>query len=154
MHINRESPNQPDVIALIDALDAYQSSLYPAESNHLLDIQTLMQPNVLFVVLREAPGSAAIGCGAVVLMGDYGEVKRMYVKPEQRGRGLAKAILTALETEAARASCPTLRLETGIHQHEAIALYERSGFTRCTRYGDYPDDPLSVFMEKRIAGRT
>jgi len=151
MQITRESPNQPDVIALIDALDAYQSSLYPAESNHLLDINSLTQPNVLFVVMRDAPGGPAIGCGAVVLMGDYGEVKRMYVQPSERGRGLAKAIMTAIETEAARANCPCLRLETGIHQHEAIALYERSGFTRCGRYGDYPDDPLSVFMEKRIA---
>ena len=151
MQITRESPNQPDVIALIEALDAYQSSLYPAESCFFLDINTLMQPNVLFVVVRDAPDAPAIGCGAVVLMGDYGEVKRMYVHPAQRGRGLAKAIMTAIETEAARVYCPCLRLETGIHQHEAIALYERSGFTRCGRYGDYPDDPLSVFMEKRIA---
>ena len=151
MQITRESPNQPDVIALIEALDAYQSSLYPAESCFFLDINTLTQPNVLFVVVRDAPDAPAIGCGAVVLMGDYGEVKRMYVHPAQRGHGLAKAIMTAIETEAARVYCPCLRLETGIHQHEAIALYERSGFTRCGRYGDYPDDPLSVFMEKRIA---
>ena len=150
MQITRESPNQPDVIALIEALDVYQSSLYPAESCFFLDINTLTQPNVLFVVVRDAPDAPAIGCGAVVLMGDYGEVKRMYVHPAQRGRGLAKAIMTAIETEAARVYCPCLRLETGIHQHEAIALYERSGFTRCGRYGDYPDDPLSVFMEKQL----
>jgi putative acetyltransferase len=151
MQITLESPNQPDVIALIQALDDYQTSLYPPESNHLLDINALMQPNVLFVVARPGPNRPAVACGAVVLMGDYGEVKRMYVQPAQRGHGAAKAILTTLETEAANVYCPCLRLETGIHQHEAIALYERSGFTRCGRYGEYPEDPLSVFMEKRIA---
>jgi putative acetyltransferase len=151
MHITRESPNQPDVLALIEALDAYQTSLYPAESNHLLDLNALPPSSVLFVVARDAPDGPAIACGAVVLMGDYGEVKRMYVQSAQRGRGIGKAIMAAIETEALRVNCPYLRLETGIHQHEAIALYERSGFTRCGRYGDYPNDPLSVFMEKRIA---
>jgi putative acetyltransferase len=149
MHVALEPVDQPDVIRLINELDAHQISLYPPESNHLLDIASLKQPNVLFVVARELDGTA-LGCGAVVLMGDYGELKRMFVQPHQRGRGIAKAVMTKLEQETARKGCTLLRLETGILQAEALALYERAGYARCARYGDYPDDPLSVFMEKKI----
>lgn len=151
MHIALESVDQPDVILLIDALDAYQTSLYPAESNHLLDIASLKLANVLFAVARESAGSTAIGCGAVVLMGDYGELKRMYINPAQRGRGIAKAIMQFLEQEIARCQCSNLRLETGIHQAEALGLYERAGYVRRGPYGDYPYDPLSVFMQKKIS---
>ena len=154
MHIALESVDQPDVIRLIDSLDAYQTALYPAESNHLLDIASLKLANVLFAVARESTGSTAMGCGAVVLMGDYGELKRMYVDPQLRGRGIAKAIMQFLEQETARCQCSgefaTMRLETGIHQAEALGLYERAGYARRARYGDYPDDPLSVFMEKKL----
>lgn len=150
MHIALESVDQPDVIRLIDSLDAYQTALYPAESNHLLDIASLKLANVLFAVARESTGSTAMGCGAVVLMGDYGELKRMYVDPLLRGRGIAKAIMQFLEQETAQRQCVVLRLETGIHQAEALGLYERAGYARRARYGDYPDDPLSVFMEKKL----
>ena len=149
MHIALESVDQPDVIALIDALDAYQGALYPPESNYHLSVAELKQPNVLFSVVRDDSG-AALGCGAVVLLGGYGELKRMYVKPAQRGSGIAKAIIKFLEHEAALRDCTILRLETGIHQAEALGLYERAGYARRARYGDYPDDPLSIFMEKKI----
>lgn len=145
-----EPVDQPDVVALIADLDAYQAPLYPAESNHLLDIESLKQPNVIFVVARDVAGTA-LGCGAVVLMEGYGELKRMFVRPEQRGLGIAKAIMAFLEQESGRRNCNLLRLETGIRQPEALGLYERAGYARRGRYGDYPDDPLSVFMEKRIA---
>ena len=150
MHIALESVDQPDIIALIDALDAYQGALYPAESNYHLSIDALMQPNVLFAVARDADG-AALGCGAVVLLDGYGELKRMFVPPAQRGRGIAKAIIMYLEAHAVQRNCLLLRLETGIHQPEAHGLYASAGYTRRGPYGDYPDDPLSVFMEKRIA---
>jgi len=150
LRVALEPVDQPDVVALIADLDAYQAPLYPAESNHLLDIETLMQPNVLFAVARDADGRA-LGCGAVVLFDGYGELKRMFVRPEQRGLGVAKQLISFLEGEAAQVSCNVLRLETGIRQPEALGLYERAGYARRGRYGDYPDDPLSVFMEKRIA---
>ncbi len=150
MHVALEPVDQPDIIALIDALDAYQGALYPPESNYHLSVAELKQPNVLFSVVRGSDGRA-LGCGAVVLLDGYGELKRMYVSPAERGRGIAKAIITFLEAEASRHCCTILRLETGIHQAEALALYARSGYARRGRYGEYPEDPLSVFMEKAIA---
>jgi putative acetyltransferase len=150
LRVALEPVDQSDVVALIADLDAYQAPLYPAESNHLLDIESLKQPNVIFVVARDADG-AALACGAVVLFDGYGELKRMYVRPEARGRGIAKTIIDHLELESTRRNCHVLRLETGIRQPEALGLYARAGYERRGRYGDYPDDPLSVFMEKRIA---
>ena len=152
MQITLESVDQPDIIALIDALDAYQDSLYPPESNHHLSVAELKASNVLFSVARSDDGMA-LGCGAVVLLDGYGELKRMYVNPARRGCGIAKALITFLEQEAIRRDCTILRLETGIHQAEALGLYERAGYARRGRYGDYPADPLSVFMEKTISPR-
>ena len=150
MHITLESVDQPEIIALIDALDAYQGALYPPESNYHLSVEALKAPNVLFAVARDGE-RAALGCGAIVLLDGYGELKRMFVPPQHRGRGIAKAIMTHLEAHAAQRNCPLLRLETGIHQPEAHGLYARAGYVRRGPYGDYPNDPLSVFMEKRIA---
>ena len=150
MQLALESVDQPDIIALIDALDAYQGALYPPESNYHLSVAELKAPNVLFSVMRDDDG-VAVACGAVVLLDGYGELKRMYVNPAQRGRGIAKAIIAFLEQQAARRNCTILRLETGIHQAEALGLYERAGYVRRGSYGDYPEDPLSVFMEKKIS---
>ncbi len=152
MRIALESVDQPDVIALIDALDAYQGALYPAESNYHLSVDALKAPNVLFAVARDTDAErAVIGCGAIVLFDGYGELKRMFVPPAQRGRGIAKAIMAHLEAHAVQRNCRLLRLETGIHQPEAHGLYAGAGYERRGPYGDYPDDPLSVFMEKRVS---
>ena len=150
MHIKLESVDQPDVIQLISDLDAYQGALYPAESNYHLSVEALKAPNVLFAVARDDE-DAVIGCGAIVLFDGYGELKRMFVPPEQRGRGVAKAVMALLEAHAVQRNCRLLRLETGIYQPEAHGLYARAGYQRRGPYGDYPDDPLSVFMEKSIA---
>lgn len=145
-----ESPDQPDVIALVADLDAYQDTLYPPESRHLLDLASLTQPNVLFAVARDGAGEA-IGCGAIVLGPEFGELKRMYVSPRGRGQGVARKLVALLESRAADAGCKVLKLETGPYQPEALALYAAAGFERRGPYGDYPDDPLSVFMQKHIA---
>ena len=149
MQIALEPVDQPDIIALIDALDAYQGSLYPAESNYHLSVAELKASNVLFCVARDDDG-AALGCGAMVLLDGYGELKRMYVNPAQRGAGIAKAIILFLEQQALGRECTVWRLETGIHQAEALGLYQRAGYARREPYGDYPNDPLSVFMEKKV----
>lgn len=152
MFVTIETPDQPEVIALIADLDAYQLTLYPAESVYALDMAALTQPDVLFAVARLEDGSA-VGCGAVVLTPEYGEIKRMYVKPELRGKGVAASVLGLLEQEAAARGCTRLTLETGPYQEAALALYAREGYERCERYGDYPDDPYSVFMHKRLGSR-
>lgn len=147
LQIAFESPNQADIIALIDDLDAYQLTLYPPESVYALDLPSLMQPQVKFAVVRDA-GGRAVGCAAVVISPAYGEIKRMYVKPEVRGQGAAGQLMRELEAAVRDAGCREMVLETGPSQPEAIALYERHGFARCGPYGDYRDDPLSVFMRK------
>jgi GNAT superfamily N-acetyltransferase len=89
MTIAFESPDQPEVIALIAELDAYQDTLYPPESRHYLDLASLKSSNVFFAVARDSAGRA-IGCGAVVLYPAFGEIKRMYVSPRGRGQGVAR----------------------------------------------------------------
>ncbi len=147
--ITFESADQPEVIALIAELDAYQDTLYPPESRHALDLVSLNQPNVLFAVARDAAGQA-VGCGAVVLSPEFGELKRMFVSPRARGQGLAQRLMARLEAEAASRGCGLLALETGPFQPEALGLYSRCGFERCGPFGGYADDPLSVFMHKTI----
>lgn len=148
VRITLERPDKPDVWALVEALDAFQKPLYPPESHYGIDLDALLQPHVLFAVMRNAEG-LAIGCGSLVLGTDgSGELKRMYVMPSHRGGGRARALLAWLETQGAERGCRVFRLETGIHQHEALAFYAAAGYQRRSRFGDYPDDPLSVFMEK------
>lgn len=150
MLVSLEPPNQPAIIALIADLDAYQLTLYPAESVYALDMDALAQPNVLFAVARNDAGDA-IGCAAVVITPEFGELKRMYVRPEARGLGVARKMLDLLEGAAAGRGCAQLTLETGPYQHEALKLYASYGYQRCGPYGDYPDDPFSIFMRKQLA---
>ena len=149
MRITQESANQPDVLQLIEELDAYQKPLYPAESHHGIDVEALVQPNVVFMVARDEAGNA-VGCGAIVLAGEYGEVKRMYVSPVCRGQGIARALLSALEAQARARGCARFALETGYLQPEAISLYEKAGYVRCGPFASYVDDPNSVFMRKTV----
>jgi putative acetyltransferase len=149
MIINTESPDQPEIRALLARLDAYCAALYPAESNHLISIDELLQGDVLFLVARDVDGAAA-GCAALVNRDGYGEIKRMFVDEHQRGSGAGRQLMEHIGIFAAMCGLRTLRLETGVHQPAALALYERAGFVRCPPFGDYREDPLSVFMEKQL----
>ena len=150
MRIAIENPDQPDVIQLIDDLDAFQKPLYPPESHYCIDIAALSAANVLFAVARDEAGTA-IGCAAIVIEPEYGELKRMYVRPENRGQGIADKLLAFLEGEAMARGCAMFRLETGVSQPAALSFYARSGYARRERFGRYPEDPLSVFMQKDAA---
>ena len=144
-----ETPDQPEIAAFLAASDEYAQSLYPAESNHLVDLSVLTAPNAAFFVARRA--GAALGCGALIDAGDgSGELKRMWVAPEARGQGVGGLILEAIEKAALRGRMRALRLETGIHQPEAISLYRRYGFRERAPFGSYEPDPLSMFMEKAL----
>jgi putative acetyltransferase len=149
MPIRPETPDQPEVIAMLAQLDAYCGELYPAESNHLMDIASLTRSDVVFLVARDEAGRA-VGCGACVNRGAYGEVKRMYVDPAQRGQGTGRKLLDAIVASGRTQGLACLKLETGIYQPEAIGLYEKYGFTYIPPFGDYQVDPLSVFMEKGL----
>ena len=131
---------------LIAELDEYQSTLYPPESNHLDSVETLQQDHVFFYGGYVAEVLAATG--AVKVFAGYGEIKRVYVSPSFRGLGLAKLIMTALEEKLQSLSVPIVRLETGPKSLEAVALYEKLGYQKTSPYGDYHEDPLSIFMEK------
>ncbi len=147
--ITREEPTAPDAAALIAELDEHLEPLYPRESRHGYSVEKLTAESVAFFVVRE--GGVPAGCGGVKLFGsDYGEIKRMFVRPRFRGFGLAKLLLVHLSDYAKQNDVRILRLETGIHQAAAIGLYERMGFARISAFGEYADDPLSRHYEKRL----
>jgi putative acetyltransferase len=150
VRIVMEPPDQPETEALLEQLDQYLMALYPPQSNHILDVAALKAADIRFFVARRE--AAAIGCGALRLDADgYGEIKRMYVSPAARGLGLGKMLLAAIEAEARRQRLHTLRLETGIHQPEALALYISAGYRETGAFGDYPArDPVSRFFAKRL----
>jgi GNAT superfamily N-acetyltransferase len=147
--INPERPDTPEAIALIDELEAILAPGYPPESRHGYSVQKLIDQGVAFFVIR-VDGTPA-GCGGVQLFGaEYGELKRMYVRPAFRGLGLAKRLIDTLSDHARANAVTLLRLETGIYQHEAVGLYERLGFARVGPFGSYKLDPLSIFYEKSL----
>ena len=147
--ISLERPDSDDAKALIEELEAYLIPLSPPESRHGYSVAKLIKEDVPFFIIRDS--GTPVGCGGVKLFGtDYGEIKRMYVRPQYRGLGFAKLMLDHLADYARSQGIATLRLETGIAQEAAIALYERSGFRRIPPFGEYKPDPLSRFYEKRI----
>lgn len=147
--IVEERADTADAMRLIAELDAVLTPLYPSESRHGLSVEKLLRKGVYFFVARVDGQPAA--CGGVQFFGeDYAEVKRMYVRPQFRGQGLALLMLEQLETLCREHHQTVLRLETGIHQTDAIRLYERFGFRRIPPFGDYFDDPVSLCYEKRV----
>ena len=144
-----ERPDTDDAIMLIEELEQHLAPFYPATSRHGYSVEKLIKQGVAFFVMRQDDVPA--GCGGVQFFGtEYGEVKRMFVRPQFRGLGLAKLMLEHLETYSREHDIQLLRLETGIHQKEAIGLYESVGFRRVPHFGEYVDDPLSIFFEKQI----
>ena len=151
IEVRREALASPTAQALIAALNAELLSRYPRgdDSYFRLDPEEVGAGRGAFLVAH-ADG-APVGCGAVRVIGDgMAEIKRMYVTPEWRQRGVARRVLDALETEARALGVTRLLLETGTRQPEAIALYTKAGYVERDGFGDYPPSPLNVFMEKRL----
>lgn len=147
--ITRERPDSADAVVLITELEAHLEPLYPAKSRHGYSVAKLIAQGVAFFVLRD--DGIPAGCAGIQLFGtEYGEVKRMYVRPRFRGFGYGELLLDQLADYARAHGIGLLRLETGIHQAAAIHLYERVGFQRIPPFGDYIEDPLSLLYEKRI----
>jgi putative acetyltransferase len=147
--ISPERPDTEDAIALITELEAVLDPLYPSESRHGYSVEKLLRQGVAFFIIRS--DGILVGCGGVQLFGsEYAEIKRMYIRPQFRGHGFARLMLDHLAEYSRRNGVSVLRLETGIHQHEAIGLYERAGFKSIPPFGEYKPDPLSRFYEKRI----
>lgn len=143
-----------EVRALVAELEEVLAAEYPPEQRHGLAIDAIFQPHVRFFVARL--DDRAVGCGGVALFSNFAEVKRMYVQPGARGRGIADAVLARVEAEARSVGVPVLRLETGDRQLAAMRFYERAGFRRCAAFGAYAAMPpsaiqTSVFYEKPLA---
>ena len=150
LSIQPEPPDTANALALIGALDARLNGLYAPENRHGLPVTALLDQSVTFLVARL--DGVAVGCGAVKFVNeDYAEVKRMYVMPQWRGRGVARALLMHLERLSHENGFHVLRLETGIYQPEAVRLYESAGFSRCDPFGEYTEDGVSLCYEKRLA---
>ena len=144
-----ETPDQPDVLALLAKADERSASLYPEDSRHGLAVPALVSCGVRFFVARQ--DGHALGCGGYVLLPEKAaEVKRLFVDPAARGRGIGAAIVRTVEAAAAGEGVRTLFLETGVKSFEALRLYRRLGFAECGPFAAYRPDPLSVFMAKPL----
>ena len=151
-----EPPRQPEVERLLDGSTAYAQSLYPPESNFLLDIATLERPEVAFYVARD--GDRAVGIAALVIDAEAatdapaarGELKRMFVDPVARGRGVAGALLTRIEADASARGIREIVLETGDLHDAAKVLYGRHGYREIPQFGQYVGEAHSVCFAKAV----
>lgn len=155
--IDRVGFGHPDALRLIEAVQEEYVARYGGRDDTPLDPLMFEPPAGSFYV-GYADGVPVVS-GAWRRRGDVdvfgttetAEIKRMYVAPPARGRGLARAMLTHLETAAARAGARVMVLETGTAQPEAIALYESSGYTRIDGFGHYRWSPENRCFAKPLS---
>jgi putative acetyltransferase len=151
VEISRENILLPVVQRLIAALNAELEARYPEEgANHFrLDPEEVADGRGAFLVAYIS--GQPVGCGAVRRIDPaVAEIKRMYVAPEARGRGVGRQVLMELEAEARRLGATRLVLETGPRQPEALALYSRAGFVEVPNFGEYVGCEFSVCMAKEL----
>ncbi|MGA8847340.1 MAG: GNAT family N-acetyltransferase [Nocardioides sp.] len=155
LRLVRVGYGDPDAVRLVADVQAEYVERYGSQDDSPLD-PTMFEPPVGSFYVGYL-GAVAVVTGAwrrseVRVFGTdrTAEVKRMYVAPGARGRGLARQVLQHLEECAAAAGYEALVLETGVKQPEAIALYESSGYVRVPGFGYYRDSPLSRCFAKRV----
>ena len=138
-----------DVLKLIGELDEELLQRYPASSIHTLDLDKITNENGVFLVGYIS--EVAVGCCSVCeIEPGVGEVKRVFVKPQYRRKGIAERMMESLEEQAAECGFKLLRIEAGDKQPEAIAMYRKLGYYGIPKYGEYINDPNSLCMEKRL----
>ena len=139
---------------LIGALNAELDERYPEEGANHFDLASEEVVEGCGAFLVAFLEGEAVGCGAVRRIAPaVCEIKRMYVVPSARGRGVGRRIVDELELIARQLGASRLVLETGVRQPEAIALYMHAGFNRIPLYGIYSDTPhpeLSLCMAKDL----
>lgn len=159
MIITLDSPERDDVRDLMEEHLHDMHATSPAESVHALDSSALKDRAVTFVSAREDDlHESLLGVGAIVgPRAKFGqtvasELKSMRTMTTARGRGVASAILDHLMKVAKYRGHSGINLETGSHEYFAPArrLYSKHGFTECGPYGEYREDPNSVYMNKGI----
>lgn len=145
------TPSSIVAAELIRELDDELAQRYPLESIHGLHPEEMLSFPGVFLVGR--CDGRAVACGAVRPLDPelrLGELKRMYVRPAMRRRGVARRLLDELERAARELDLRVLRLETGIHQPEAVALYEGAGYRPIPSYGEYVGNTYSLCYEKTL----
>lgn len=151
MDIRLDDLSGPEIRALLDEHLRNMHAVSPPESVHALDIGKLRQPDITFWTAWD--GGELLGCGALrALSSTHGEIKSMRTAEAHRGRGVARAMLEHIVAEGKAHAYERLSLETGSMPafEAAQRLYASSGFTPCAPFGDYADDPHSLFMTKRL----
>ena len=149
IEVIRADPREAKIRKLIESLDVYMLALYPSESTHRVDTTILASRNARF--FSALCDGMLVGCGGILIEQDYAEVKRIFVSPKARGLGVGRKLMERLEVESRRLGFKLLRLETGVNQPEALALFKAMGFIPRLSFGDYPNnDPNSIFMEKQV----
>jgi putative acetyltransferase len=147
--IAEERPDRPEVAELLRQSDAFAASLYPPEHRHMIDMPELLAGHVRFFVARR--DGSALGCMALVRTGsDKGELKRCFVTDAARGQGVGFALLRSAEAAARQEGMRIIQLETGNLNQAALRLYRGNGFHERGPFGGYPDNGVSVFMEKTL----
>ena len=140
------APQHPEITQLLRQSHTLMQELFASDENHFLSVEELLSPDIRFFAARQQ--ARYIGCGALAIRPDYGEIKSMFTEPKARRAGVAKAILDRLEAQARQLKLPSLRLETGDLLSYAQRLYTQAGFTLCGPFGDYERQSSSVFMQK------
>jgi len=136
---------------LISDLDDELNRIYPEEGANFLDLDPAEVRGGRGAFFIAWAGEEALGCGAMRLRdAQTAEIKRMYVKPSARARGVGSRLLAALEDRARDLGARQVVLEAGDRQASAIALYVRAGYSRIAPFGEYADAPLSVCMAKDL----
>jgi GNAT superfamily N-acetyltransferase len=140
----------PETEALVGALlDELRERYGEEDADHPL-VHELAAPAGGTFLLARVEGRP-VGCGGLRRHDDgVAELKHMYVVPDQRGRGVARVLLAALEAQAARLGYHAIVLETGVRKPDALALYESHGYHRIPNFGPYVDAPLSVCLQKEL----
>jgi putative acetyltransferase len=151
MQIALDDLSGPDIIAFLQEHVREMRAITPLESKHALDLEGLRKPEVTFWSVRD--GGAVVGCGAIkALDPDHAEIKSMRTAASRKRSGIASMMLTHIIAEARRMGFSRLSLETGSAGFfaPARALYAKFGFEPCPPFGDYTEDPHSVFMTRLL----
>jgi len=151
MLIRTDDLSGPEIRSLLEEHLRHMHELSPPESVHALDLDQLRRPDVTFWTVWS--GAELLGCGALrELDARHGEVKSMRTAAAHRRRGAGRAMLEHILREARARGYSRLSLETGsVAGFEAARrLYESFGFEDCPPFGDYVEDPHSVYMTKAL----
>ena len=149
MKVAVESPLTADGRALVAGSQTALEQVYPPDEIFSFTAEELDRPDTRFYVARATDGTP-LGCVASCDCGAYAEVKRLFVPEAGRGKGVARALMDRLEDDARAAGKDSIKLETGDRLAAATTLYRARGYVVRGPFGDYPEHPASLFMEKPL----